>query len=85
MKRSLPIASLCLALASVLVTEPDLLVLDEPTRGVDPERKRELSRLLRREAHRQATMVITHDVLFARTVADRIVELGAERQDAVYA
>ena len=31
-----------LALAAVLAPEPDLLVLDEPTRGVDPERKHEL-------------------------------------------
>ena len=74
-----------LALASVLVTEPDLLVLDEPTRGVDPERKRELAQLLRSEAHRRATMVITHDVLFARVVADRVVELGAERRELAYA
>ena len=39
-----------LALAAVLATEPDLLVLDEPTRGVDPERKAELARLLRAQA-----------------------------------
>ncbi len=32
-----------LALATVLVTDPDLLVLDEPTRGIDPERKAELA------------------------------------------
>ena len=32
-----------LALASVAVAEPDLLVLDEPTRGLDPERKERLS------------------------------------------
>jgi ABC-type histidine transport system ATPase subunit len=34
-------------LASVLATEPDPLVVDEPTRGVDPERKLELALLLR--------------------------------------
>ena len=39
-----------LALAAVLVAEPDLLVLDEPTRGVDPERKDELTALLRAQA-----------------------------------
>ena len=39
-----------LGLAAVLVTEPDLLVLDEPTRGMDPERKLELAALLRSQA-----------------------------------
>ena len=39
-----------LAIAAVLAVEPDLLVLDEPTRGVDPERKRELAALLRAQA-----------------------------------
>ena len=39
-----------LALAAVLVAEPDLLVLDEPTRGVDPPRKDELAALLRAQA-----------------------------------
>src|SRR5207244_13040760 len=64
-----------LALAAVAVTEPDLLVLDEPTRGVDPERKAELARRLRREAARRATLVVTHDLVFAGSVADRIVSL----------
>jgi energy-coupling factor transporter ATP-binding protein EcfA2 len=62
-----------LALASVLVTEPDVLVLDEPTRGMDPERKLELAALLRADAHRRATLVVTHDLLFAADVADRVV------------
>ena len=48
-----------LALAAVLATEPDLLVLDEPTRGVDPERKAELAALLRSEAPRRGTLVVT--------------------------
>jgi energy-coupling factor transport system ATP-binding protein len=64
-----------LALAAVLVTEPDLLVLDEPTRGVDPARKSELAVLLRREASRRATLLVTHDLVFASDVADRVVEL----------
>jgi len=62
-----------LALAAVLVTEPDLLVLDEPTRGVDPDRKRELAGRLRAEAPQRATLVVTHDRTFATAVADRIV------------
>jgi energy-coupling factor transport system ATP-binding protein len=66
-----------LALAAVLVTEPEVLVLDEPTRGVDPPRKEQLARLLRRDAARRATVVVTHDLVFAGDVADRVVELGA--------
>ena len=73
-----------LALAAVLAPVPDLLVLDEPTRGVDPERKLELARLLRSEAGRRATLVVTHDRLFAASVADRIVSLAFERE-AVHA
>jgi energy-coupling factor transport system ATP-binding protein len=64
-----------LALAAVLATEPDVLVLDEPTRGVDPERKQELAALLRAESPGRATLVVTHDVAFAHAVADRIARL----------
>jgi energy-coupling factor transport system ATP-binding protein len=66
-----------LALAAVLATDPELLVLDEPTRGVDPERKAELARLLRSAAPRRGTLVVTHDLVWAAEVADRVVELGA--------
>jgi energy-coupling factor transport system ATP-binding protein len=69
-----------LALASVLVAEPDLLVLDEPTRGVDPERKDELAELLRAQAPTRATLVVTHDLVFAGEVADRVVSLTRERE-----
>jgi energy-coupling factor transport system ATP-binding protein len=62
-----------LALAAVLVTEPDVLVLDEPTRGMDPERKLELAALLRARAGDCGTLVVTHDLLFAADVADRVV------------
>jgi len=66
-----------LALATVLATDPDLLVLDEPTRGVDPQRKAELAALLRAHAPERATLVVTHDRAFARAVADREVALAA--------
>ena len=67
-----------LAIATVLAVEPDLLALDEPTRGVDPERKRELAALLREQAPSRATLVVTHDRAFALSVADRTVALGSE-------
>jgi energy-coupling factor transporter ATP-binding protein EcfA2 len=68
------------ALAAVLVTEPDVLILDEPTRGVDPERKAELAALLEAGRDRRATLVVTHDQVFAADVADRTIDLLPERE-----
>ena len=73
-----------LALAAVLATEPDVLVLDEPTRGVDPEARAQLAALLRREAAARATLLVTHDLDLVAAVADRTVELG-ERLERVAA
>jgi energy-coupling factor transport system ATP-binding protein len=51
-----------LALAAVAVAEPDLLVLDEPTRGLDPERKVELAGWLAKyAASGKAILIATHD------------------------
>jgi energy-coupling factor transport system ATP-binding protein len=51
-----------LALASVAVAEPDLLILDEPTRGLDPERKAALGDwLLAYAASGKAVLLATHD------------------------
>jgi energy-coupling factor transport system ATP-binding protein len=51
-----------LAVAAVEVGEPDVLVLDEPTRGLDPDRKRDLSRrLLEYTATGRAVLLATHD------------------------
>jgi energy-coupling factor transporter ATP-binding protein EcfA2 len=66
----------------VLAPAPDLLVLDEPTRGVDPERKSELARLLREQAPTRATLIATHDRAFAEAVADRTVSLIGEPEPA---
>ena len=51
-----------LALAAVAVAEPDVLILDEPTRGVDPERKAALGEWLQDYAAAgKAVVVATHD------------------------
>ena len=51
-----------LALAAVCVSEPDLLVLDEPTRGLDPERKARLAAWLANYAAAgRGVLVVTHD------------------------
>jgi len=72
-----------LALATVLVADPDVLVLDEPTRGVDPERKQDLAALLRAGAAGRATLVVTNDRAFAALVADREIKLASERESVL--
>jgi energy-coupling factor transporter ATP-binding protein EcfA2 len=65
-----------LGLAAVAVSEPDLLTLDEPTRGIDPERKIQLSTWLEEYAARgRGVLVVTHDRGFP---AHRRVALGEE-------
>jgi energy-coupling factor transport system ATP-binding protein len=65
-----------LGLAAVAVSEPELLVLDEPTRGIDPERKIELSEwLFAYAATGRGVLVVTHDRSFP---AHRRVALGTE-------
>jgi energy-coupling factor transporter ATP-binding protein EcfA2 len=51
-----------LAFASVAVAEPDLLILDEPTRGLDPERKVALASWLQEyAASGKAVLIASHD------------------------
>jgi energy-coupling factor transporter ATP-binding protein EcfA2 len=65
-----------LGLAAVAVAEPELLVLDEPTRGVDPDRKAAIATWLAAyAASGRGVLVATHDRTFP---ADRRVSLGEE-------
>jgi energy-coupling factor transport system ATP-binding protein len=65
------------ALAAVAAGAPPVIVLDEPTRGMDPRHKRALGELLRRLAgDGRAVVVVTHDVEFAARFADRVIVLG---------
>ncbi|MGH2996613.1 MAG: ABC transporter ATP-binding protein, partial [Gaiellaceae bacterium] len=67
-----------LGLAAVAVAEPDLLVLDEPTRGIDPERKAELGDwLVDYAAEGRGVLVATHDRSFP---AHRRVALGKSEE-----
>ncbi|QJC53610.1 ATP-binding cassette domain-containing protein [Paenibacillus albicereus] len=61
-----------LALLLVLLGQPELLLLDEPTKGLDPESKHRLAGLLGDIRERGATLLmVTHDVEFAAAYADR--------------
>ncbi|MGC4109201.1 MAG: ATP-binding cassette domain-containing protein [Nocardioides sp.] len=68
---------LALAVAVVLVASPPVLLLDEPTRGLDYPAKAELADVLRRLATAgHAVLVATHDVEFAAEAADEVVVLA---------
>lgn len=69
-----------LALAAVLVGEPRILLLDEPTRGMSRSSKERLSRLLRELARRGRTIVMaTHDLELAAETADLVQVIGDGR------
>ena len=66
------------ALAAVLIGQIRVLLLDEPTRGVDAVLKRRLGRALRELADDGVTVVIaTHDVDLVAEFADRAIILGS--------
>jgi energy-coupling factor transport system ATP-binding protein len=68
---------LSLALALILASEPRLVLLDEPTRGLDYQAKRRLVGLLRELAARgHGILLATHDVELAAEVATRVVVLA---------
>ena len=68
---------LVLALAVVLASAPPLLLLDEPTRGLDYSAKRRLIEILHRlRAAGAAIVVATHDVELAAEVAQRVIVLA---------
>lgn len=60
------------ALGKVLISEPKILLLDEPTKGVDAYSKIALSKILQEIKSDGVTIItVTHDVEFASIVADR--------------
>lgn len=61
------------ALAKALAAKPRLLLMDEPTKGLDAYRKSQLAEIIRRLRADGVTVVtVTHDVEFAATCADRL-------------
>ena len=61
-----------LALAKVLLLRPKILLMDEPTKGIDNHYKKELGEILRKlSEHGVTILMISHDVEFCAQYADR--------------
>ncbi len=69
------------ALARAVALDPDLVLYDEPTTGLDPIRADVINELINAlRDHRQITgIAVTHDMQSARRIADRMILLAAGR------
>ena len=63
-----------IAIVRALCMEPDVMLFDEPTSALDPELTGEVLKVIRGLAEQRTTMIIvTHEMAFARDVADQII------------
>lgn len=66
-----------IALARTIIVDPQIMLYDEPTTGLDPITSGEISSLINEIQHKYKTssIIITHDIACAREIADRIIML----------
>jgi len=67
------------AIARALLTRPAVLLLDEPTTGLDPRSKREVQSVVKEMRDQEGTTILltTHDMVEAEVLCDRIAILDA--------
>lgn len=63
------------AIAGIMASEPNFLILDEPTVGLDPLAKKELIKLLKEINKQKTVIIITHDMNVVWDVATRVLLL----------
>ncbi|MDD2197410.1 MAG: ATP-binding cassette domain-containing protein [Bacteroidales bacterium] len=66
-----------ISLARTIVIDPEIMLYDEPTTGLDPVTSDEISLLINeiQEKYKTSSIIITHDIACARTNADRVIML----------
>jgi len=66
-----------IGLARSIITEPQLMLYDEPTTGLDPITSKEISELIinLQNQFRMTSIVVTHDLMCAKIIADRAIFL----------
>lgn len=65
-------------LARAIITEPMLMLYDEPTTGLDPITTKEISKLIRdlQRELKMTSIAVTHDLICAEIIADRAIVLN---------
>jgi ABC-2 type transport system ATP-binding protein len=66
-------------MAQVLLHEPDVLILDEPTAGLDPNQIREMRQTIRNLAHNKTVLLSTHILQEVHAMADRVLLINNGR------
>jgi polar amino acid transport system ATP-binding protein len=62
-----------IAIARALAMKPNLMLFDEPTSALDPEMIGEVLDVMKELAHEMTMIVVSHEMGFARAVADRMI------------
>jgi cobalt/nickel transport system ATP-binding protein len=69
------------AIASTLIIEPDILILDEPTAGLDPQTSRKIIDLFIQENLNGKTVITsTHDLHIVEEISDMVYVFGQEKR-----
>jgi len=66
-------------MAQVLLHEPDVLIMDEPTAGLDPNQIREVRQTVRELAQSKTVLISTHILQEVEAVADRVIFIDCGR------
>ena|SRR6218665_1993689 len=66
-----------IALARTIIVDPEIMLYDEPTTGLDPITSAEISELINKikQKYNTSSIIITHDIPCAKAIADRVILL----------